>query len=178
MDKLALLTGPLLLSKNHRVEFFDCGVAVLNDYLKKYALQNQQSQGARSYVVTRAENVVGFFTLAYGSVSPDETPPRVLQGLGRYPVPLLVLARLAVDKREQGQGLGKALLKNALLKAQQAAEIVGLRAVLVNAKDDNARNFYEYYGFLPSPFDAYSLYLLMKDIRKTFIIAKQESLVL
>lgn len=176
MVKLNLLTGPHLLHGDHQLDFFDCGVAILNEYLKKHALQNQLSQGARTYVVTKSEIVVGYFTLAYGSVSPEEAPARVRQGLGRYPVPLLILARLAVDVNERGKGLGKALLKQALLKSIQASEIAGLRAVLVHAKDDVSKVFYQHYGFLSSPFDELSLYLLIKDIRKNMGVVYRENL--
>ncbi len=174
MSNHTVFEGPYLLTKNHPTSSFDCGVNVLNEYLKKHALQNQSSQGARTYVATRHGIVVGFFTLAYGSVSPEETPERIKQGLGRYPIPLLVLARLAVDLSEKGKGLGKALLKHALLKAIQASEIAGLRAVLVHAKDENAKAFYKHYGFLSSPFDELSLFLLMKDIRKNLGILHKD----
>jgi GNAT superfamily N-acetyltransferase len=108
--------------------------------------------------------VVGYYTLAAGSVSREETPQRVGQGLARYPVPITLLARLAVDLGEQGRGLGAALLKDAVLRTAQAAEIVGSRALLIHAKDDRARAFYRKFGFEPSPINDLHLYLLMKDI--------------
>ena len=160
----SLLKGPCLLQKEHFTETFDCGIPALNDYLKKYAWQSQTGRGARTYVVMRNENVVGYFTLAYGAVSVEDAPPRIKQGLGLYPIPILVLARLAVDIREQSKGLGKALLKQALLKALKASEIAGLRAVLVQAKNQLAKSFYEHYGFIGFPSDEFRLYLLIKDI--------------
>jgi GNAT superfamily N-acetyltransferase len=162
--KVLRLKGSRLLQKEHRTEAFDCGVPPLNDYLKKYAWHSQTGRGARTYVATHDENVVGYFTLAYGSVSPEEAPPRIKQGLGLYPVPVLVLARLAVDRQQQKQGLGKALLKQALLKALKASEIAGLRAVLVHAKDQAVKNFYKRYGFIEFPSDEFRLYVLIKDI--------------
>ena len=158
------LTSPLILTKDHDRNSFDCGVPALNDYLKKYALQNQKKNAARTYVVTRGNRIVGYYSLAYGSVSLDEAPQKVKSGLPRHPVPVILLARLAVDSAEQGSGLGAALLKDALLRTIQAAEIAGLRAMLVHAKDDSAKRFYEKYGFEPSPIDAYHLFLRLSDI--------------
>jgi GNAT superfamily N-acetyltransferase len=98
-------------------------------------------------------------------VSREETPTRVAKGLARHPVPVILLARLAIDRGEQGKGLGAGLLKDALLRAAQAADIIGCRAVLVHAKDHSARAFYQRFGFEPSPIDELHLYLLMKDIK-------------
>ncbi|MGH9801509.1 MAG: GNAT family N-acetyltransferase, partial [Blastocatellia bacterium] len=105
------------------------------------------------------------YTLAYGSVAYDEASPGVKAGLGRYPVPVILLARLAVDVGEKGKGVGAGLLKDAMLRALQAAEIAGLRAILVHAKDDAAKAFYQKYGFEPSPIDAYHLLLKISDIQ-------------
>ena len=158
------LNPPVLLTKDHDRNSFDCGVPALNDYLKKYALQNQKKYAARTYVATRGNRIVGYYSLAYGSVSLEEAPQRVKSGLPRHPIPVILLARLAVDSTEQGRGLGPALLKDALLRTIQAAEIAGLRAMLVHAKDDPAKRFYEKFGFEPSPVDAYHLFLRLSDI--------------
>ena len=136
----------------------------LNDYLKKYALQNQKKYAARTYVATRGNRIVGYYSLAHGSVSLEEAPQSVKSGLPRHPIPVILLARLAVDSTEQGGGLGAALLKDALRRTIQAAEIAGLRAMLVHAKDDSAKRFYEKFGFEPSPIDAYHLFLSLSDI--------------
>src|ERR1041384_7233266 len=153
-----------LLTKDHDRNSFDCGVSALNDYLQKYALQNQKKNAARTYVATRGNRIVGYYSLAYGSVSLEEAPPSVKSGLPRHPVPVILLARLAVDSTEHGRGLGAALLKDALLRTIQAAEIAGLRAMLVHAKDESAKRFYEKFGFEPSPTDAYHLFLRLSDI--------------
>ena len=153
------------LDKSHDLSAFDCGAPALNDYLRKYAWQNHQNRSARTYVTTQDNRVVAYYTLAAGSVGREDTPPRVAKGLGNYPVPIILLARLAIDRTEQGKGLGAALLKDAILRAAQAADIVGCRAVLVHAKDQNAQAFYRKYGFEPSPVDELHLYLLMKDIK-------------
>ena len=164
MPTVENLTPPLLLTKDHDRNSFDCGVPALNDYLKKYALQNQKKHAARTYVATRGNRIVGYYSLAYGSVSLEDAPQNVKSGLPRHPIPVILLARLAVDSTEQGRGLGAALLKDALLRTIQAAEIAGLRAMLVHAKNDSAKHFYEKYGFEPSPIDAYHLFLRLSDI--------------
>ena len=152
------------LSRNHDLSTFDCGQPPLNEYLQKYALANQQNRSARSFVVSRGNRVVGYYTLAAGSVEAETAPARVKKGLGKYPLPIILLARLAVDQQEKGQGLGKALIKDALLRALRASELVGCRAVLVHAKDASAQAFYSKFGFEPSPSNELHLFLLMKDI--------------
>ena len=123
-----LIRKPVALEKGHDLSGFDCGVPRLNDYLRKFALTNHQNRSARTYVAVRGEHVVGYYTLAAGSVGREETPRRVAQGLGQYPVPVILLARLAVDAGEQGHGLGGGLVKDAILRAAQAADIIGVRA--------------------------------------------------
>jgi len=168
MDKEKLpLADPIPLDARHDLSVFDCGVPALNNYLKKFALQSERSQSARTYVVTRGECVVGYYTLAAASARREETPARVAKGLASHPVPVILLARLAVDGSEKGTGLGAGLLKDALLRAVQAADIVGCRAVMVQAKDDRAKGFYQRFGFEPSPADPYRLFLLLKDLKAT-----------
>jgi GNAT superfamily N-acetyltransferase len=159
------LNPPVLLARSHDRSAFDCGASALDEYLKQYALQNQRKHAARTYVATRGNRVVGYYTLAYGSVACDEAPPSVRAGLARYPIPVILLARLAVDVTERGKGLGAGLLKDALIRTLQAAEIAGLRAMLVHAKDDPAKAFYEKFGFEPSPIDGYHLFLKISDIK-------------
>jgi GNAT superfamily N-acetyltransferase len=159
------LSRPAPITRDHDTESFDCGVEQLNEYLRKYALLNHNNRAARTYIATRGNRISGFYTLANGSVSRDQVPARVAKGLGRYPVPVTILARLAVDLSERGKGLGGGLLKDALLRAYQASEIVGSRAVVTHAKDQTAKEFYQRYQFDPSPLNEFHLYLLMKDIR-------------
>lgn len=145
---------------------FDCGVELLNDYLKKYALQNQKKDAARTYVLTTEENqVIGYYTLVFGSLSTEETTPEIAAGLGKYPIPVILLARLAIDESEKGKGLGKILLRDALLRAVRASEIAGLQAFLVHAKDEPAKAFYEKFGFQSSPHNDFHLFLKISDIR-------------
>lgn len=159
------LNRPIPIDKTHVLTSFDCGVAPLNDYLVKYASVNHLNRSARTFVATRADRVVGYYTLAAGSVSRDQVPPRVSRGLGQYPVPVILLARLAVDVTEAGKGLGAGLLKDAVLRAFQASDLVGCRAILTHAKDRQAVTFYLKYGFVPSPVNDFHLYLLMKDVK-------------
>ncbi len=163
----APLDRPRPLLRDDRCGDFDCGSEPLNHYLQRFAWTNQQAGAARTYVATRGERVVGYYTLAYASIEHQAAAARIRQGLAKHPIPVMLLARLAVDRCEQGQGLGKGLLKDALLRTLQAAEIAGLRAVIVHAKDAAAKTFYEKFGFEPSPLDEFHLMLLLKDVRKT-----------
>lgn len=159
------LSRPSPIEKIHDTASFACGVDPLNEYLRKYALVNHQNRSARTYVALRDGRVVGYYALAAGSVSRDEVPHRVAQGLGRYPVPITILARLAVDISEEGRGLGKSLLKDAVLRALQASELAGSRAIVAHAKDETAKEFYRKFDFVPSPVNEMHLYLLMKDVQ-------------
>lgn len=159
------LDSPVPLDARHDLAAFDCEVAALNHYLKNFALQNQRSQAARTYVTTRSNRVVGYYTLAAASARREETSTRVARGLAAHPVPVILLARLAVDRAEKGQGIGAGLLKDALARVLQAADIVGCRAVMVQAKDEDARAFYQRFGFERSTSDPFRLFLLLKDIK-------------
>lgn len=154
------------LDASHEVDAFDCGKEPLDRFLQRHALVNQKAGSAQTYVVCRGEqHVAGYYSLTVGAVEHADAPGRVGKGLARHPIPVMLLARLAIDRAEQGKGLGKALLKDALLRTAQAAEIAGIRALLVHAKDDEARAWYEQFDFEPSPTDPYHLFLLMKDLR-------------
>jgi GNAT superfamily N-acetyltransferase len=156
------------ISELHDVSRFDCGGhESLNDWLRRFALGNQKNESARTYVVHRNGMVAGYYSISAGSVRVEEAPARISKGLARHPIPVILLARLAVDSAEKGTGLGKALLKDALLRIAQAADIVGARAVLVHAIDEAAKNFYLHFGFEPSPIHELQLMLLMKDLRKS-----------
>lgn len=154
------------LTKAHLLDEFDCGKhESLNRWLKKYALANQAGESARTYVVRCGDPVVGYYAIAAGSVARAEAPSRIAKAQPD-PVPVTILARLAVDKRYQGMGLGPALLKDALLRIEQAADIIGIRAILVHAIDQEAASFYMRFGFEKSPVDDLHLMLLMKDLRQ------------
>jgi len=154
------------LVRTHAVDDFDCGREPLNRFLIRHALQSQQADASRTYVAVEADRVVGYFTLVFGEVARVAAPARIGRGLPRHPIPIMVLARLAVVVDRQGRGLGAGLLKDAILRTLQAADIAGLRAFVVHAKDEAARAFYERFDFLASPTDPLHLFLLMKDLRR------------
>lgn len=154
------------LRADHALEDFDCGAEELNRFLKRFALVNQKAETARTYVACRGVRVMGYYSLTVGSVLHAEASKRVTKGLARHPIPVMLLARLAVDHREHGQGIGSGLLKDALLRTLQAADLAGIRALLVHAKDDNAAAFYRHFNFDPSSTDPFHLFLLVKDIRR------------
>ncbi|MCI1710869.1 MAG: GNAT family N-acetyltransferase [Chiayiivirga sp.] len=154
------------LTRGHAVEAFDCGDPVLNRFLVRFALASQQSEAATSYVGLADDSVVGFYSLVVGEVSFDHAPARLTKGMARHPVPLMLLARLAVHREWQGRGLGAGLLKDALRRTLQAADIAGIRALAVHAKDEKARAFYRHFDFVDSPTDPLHLFLLLKDLRR------------
>jgi GNAT superfamily N-acetyltransferase len=157
--------GPEPIGSQHRTEDLACGEEDLDAYLRRYALTNDRSGGARTFVAVKKGSVVGFYSLVLGAVAPDEATARVSKGLGRYPIGVMILARLAVDAREQGQGLGQALLKDAMIRSVRVSKEAGVRALVAHAKNDRAKTWYETLGFEPSPTDPLHVMLLMKDIR-------------
>jgi GNAT superfamily N-acetyltransferase len=158
------------LARHHITAEFDCGNPQLNNWLKRFAWTNQRAETAKTYVAHRQNRVVGYHALAAGSVLKHEVPERIAQGIANHPVGVILLARLAVDESEKGRGLGKALLRDALGRVAQAADLVGVRAVLVHAIDDAARRFYLYHNFEPSPLDPFQLIMLIKDLRASMTI--------
>ena len=163
--------GPLeRLAAEHDTSGFDCGSDAQTYWLRRHALQAQAAETAAVYVVCPAgsRRVVAYFALAAGSVELADAPARVTRGAGRYPIPVILLARLGVDISEQGHGLGRALLKEILFRTSEAADTIGARALLIHAESDTARAFYQHVAeFEPSPTDALHLFLLMKDLRAT-----------
>ena len=153
------------LRREHDVDAFDCGQEPLNRFLARYALNNQQAEASQTYVAVAGAEVVGFYTLVVAEVEYDDAPARLGKGLAKHPIPLMLLARLAIAMTRQGKGLGAGLLKDAMLRTLQAAEIAGIRAMAVHAKDDAAKAFYERFDFVPSPSDPYHLFLHLKDVR-------------
>jgi GNAT superfamily N-acetyltransferase len=166
------ISDPEFLGPQHDATAFDSGSQALDEWLRHHALQAQRADSTRVYVVHDDSQIVGFYALSAGSVRPNDAPGRIRKGLGRHDLPLVVLTRLAVDLRARGTGLGSALLKDAFLRVNAAVDIVGARALQAHAKDENARSFYRYFGFEPSPIDEHSMFLLMKDLR-TSIGAKR-----
>jgi predicted N-acetyltransferase YhbS len=161
------IASPCLLGESHTLTDFDCGNEFLNSWLKRYALQNQRANSARTFVVCHENHVIGYYSLAVGSIEHDLASNRTKKGLARHPIPVMILARLAVDLKFQGVKIGSGLLKDALLRTLHAADYAGIRAVFVHAKDDKARRFYSQFDFEPSPVDPLKMMLLIKDIIKT-----------
>lgn len=153
------------LQRAHDVENFDCGNEALNRFLTRYALQNHQAGASQTYVAMSHDEVIGYYTLVVGQVDYANAPERLTKGLARHPVPIMLLARLAIAQAWQGKGVGSGLLKDAMLRTLGAAEIAGIRAFAVHAKNDQARAFYERFDLIPSPADAYHLFILLKDVR-------------
>jgi GNAT superfamily N-acetyltransferase len=144
---------------------FDCDSEELNSFIRLYALAGQRANISQTYVAVNGLEIVGYHTLVVGDVVYEDAPERLAKGLPRYPIPMLLLARLAVDYRWQGKGLGAALAVDAMRRTLQVADIAGVRALLVHAKDDTARSFYMHLGFEPFPDEPLVLYRLVKDIR-------------
>ena len=167
MSSPAPLNRPEPLGAHHQVAAFDCGAPALNEFLSRHALGNHQSGTAKSYVATTDSHiVVGYYSLAASQVIYADAPPRLQKGAPRHPVPVVLLARLAVDRAWQGKGLGAGLLKDAIVRVLTAAEGVGVRAMFVHAKDEAAKAFYERYDFAPLPSYPMYLVLLLKDARR------------
>jgi GNAT superfamily N-acetyltransferase len=154
------------LARHHAVDDFNCGEDALNRFLSRFAFPNQQASASQTYVGMADSCIVGFYTLVVGEVSYDDAPERLKKGLARHPVPLMLLARLAVSQTWQGKGVGAGLLKDAMRRTIQAADIGGIRALAAHAKNDAARSFYEHFGFISSPTDPLHLFVLIKDLQR------------
>ena len=161
----AVLLGPEKLARHHHLAEFSRGVDSLDHWLKRFAWSNQQSDLTTTYVAQKENRVLGYYSLTAGSVNREEATARVAKGTPNHPIGVVLLARLAVDESEKGKGLGRALLKDAILRTESAAEIIAIRAVLVHALNEEARQFYMRFEFEPSPVHPLHLMLLMKDIR-------------
>lgn len=159
---------PRRLTAQDEVDEFSCGQPDLDDWLKRFALVNQRANMTTVWVTCSAGKVVGYYALATGGVERAQAPDRVTRGVPAHPIPVVLLARLAVDSSAQGRGLGRMLLRDALIRVANAADEVGIRALLIHAKDESAREFYMSCAeFEPSPTDPLHLFLLMKDLRKS-----------
>lgn len=154
------------LTRQHAVETFDCGQEALNRFLARFALHNQQANASQTYVALADETVIGFYSLVVGEVSYDDAPDRLTKGLARHPVPIMLLARMGVAVGWQGKKVGAGLLRNAMQRTLQAADIAGVRALAVHAKDEEAQAFYRHFDFIESHTDPLHLFILVKDLRR------------
>lgn len=160
------ISAPKPLQDGHDLEPFQCGIASLDDWLKKRARANQAGGASRSYVITTGNQVIGYYCLSSGAISAIEAPGKIRRNTPD-PIPMAVLGRLAIDQEWQGRRIGAALLHDAVLRTAQAAEILGIRGLLVHAISDEAKAFYEHHGFMPSPSNPMTLVLSIKGIRAT-----------
>jgi GNAT superfamily N-acetyltransferase len=157
--------APEHLTPQHDLAAFDSGVAVLDDWLRRHALANEQAGGSRTYVVCAGKRVIGYYALATGAVARVTATGRVRRNMPD-PVPVMVLGRLAVDRAHQTRGLGEGLLRDAILRTLQAAEIGGIRAILVHAISEEAKRFYERHGFIVSPIDPMTLMITVAEAKR------------
>ena len=160
------LSAPQPLDARHRVEDFDCGKPALTDWLLRHARQAHASGSARTFVSCEGDRVAGYYSLTVGQIDTLDAPDRVRRGMGHYPIPLVILARLAVDLECQRRGLGYSLLQDAIGRTLAIAEQAGIRALLTHPLDDEADAFYRRFGFEPLPLDERHLVLLLKDARR------------
>lgn len=156
------LTAPQKLSSDFDIANFDCGEPSLDDWLRKRAAQNEESGASRTYVVLAGSRVAGYHSLAVGALAHEIAPGRIKRNMPD-PVPMMVLGRLAVDREFQGRGLGQGLLRDAILRTTQVAEIAGIRGLLVHAINESAKRFYLQYGFIASPLNPMTLMITMAD---------------
>jgi GNAT superfamily N-acetyltransferase len=155
--------GPEKLRSDHDLSQFESTEPTLDDWLKRRAAFNEASGASRTYVVTVKSNVVvGFYALAAGAVQREHTPRKVGEKMPQ-PVPVILLGRLAVHRDYQGRGIGRGLLRDAILRTLQAADIAGIRAILVHAISEDAKRFYERAGFSVSPLDPMMLMITLAE---------------
>ena len=160
------LSGPESLASGHKLEDFDCGKPSLNDWLLHHARQAQASGSAKTFVVADDDRVAGYFSLTVGQVDILDAPERIRKGMGNYPLPVVILARLAVCTQDQGRGIGFGLLQDAIRRTFLIAEQAGIRAMLTHPIDEDAARFYTRFGFAASPLRERQLLLLLKDARR------------
>jgi predicted N-acetyltransferase YhbS len=159
------LSPPQPLDALQKVESFDCGKPALTDWLLRHARQAQGSGSARTFVVCDGDRVAGYYSLTVGQIDTLDAPERIRRGMGQYPIPLVILARLAVDVAYQGRGLGISLLQDAIRRTIALAQQAGIRALLTHPIDANAEAFYRRFGFEPTLVPERQLILLLKDAK-------------
>lgn len=158
------LRAPEPLAPHHELEQFDSGVESLNQWLKRRALKNQGTGASRTFVLTDGHHVLAYYALASSAVAVDIAPGHFRCNMPD-PIPVVVLGRLAVDQSLQGQGIGRALVRDACLRVVQAADAIGIRGMLVHALSDEARVFYERLGFGGSSLDPMILMVTLSDLK-------------
>ncbi len=159
---MGIITAPEPIDATHCLDGFDCGVSVLNEWLKRQALANEASGASRTFVVCVDRRVIGFYDLATGSVRRSEAPGRIKPHMPE-PIPVMVLARLAIDLRRQGKGVGSGLLKDAMMRTITVSKLAGIRAIVVHALSEEAKDFYLRHGLQESPLNQMTLMLSLVD---------------
>jgi len=159
------LTAPEPITVDHDTTTFDSGRPVLDDWLRQRALKNQSSDASRTYVVCEGTCVVGYYCISAGSVAQKGAPRKIKRNMPD-PIPVMVIGRLAVDKTAQGNGLGQALLRDAILRTLGVSQVAGIKALLVHALDEEAAAFYHKYDFVASPIDSLTLMLPLETARR------------
>lgn len=166
MSDLRSLSPPEPLAVDHELESFDSGIAPLDDWLKRRARRNELEGASRTFVVCAGRRVVGYYSLAAGSVSHRVAIGKIRRNMPD-PVPVVLLGRLAIDRAWQGKGLGADLLRDVAVRTLAAAEIIGARAILAHAISSDAKAFYEKHGFRPSPIEPMTLMVTIEEARTT-----------
>ncbi len=159
------LTPPEKLRDDHDLSLFECGEPPLDDWLRRRAWQNEENGASRTYVVCIGLRVVAYYALAVGAVAHGSAPGRVRRNMPD-PVPVMIIGRLAVDQEFHGRGLGQGLLRDAVLRTLQAADIAGILAILVHAISSDAQRFYERHGFVRCPIDPLMLMITLADVAR------------
>lgn len=159
------------LEENHNRVNFDCGEEALNLYLSHFARQDMRRELARTFIIRQEEDykVLGYYTLCSGAIDVSELPDNILKKLPKYPIPVARLARLAVDKKEQTKGYGELLFADALSRTSLAGESMGVYGMVIDAKHEKAKQFYQQYGFQSISLNPLLLFASLKDLRKKFI---------
>ncbi|KAA0583385.1 GNAT family N-acetyltransferase [Azospirillum sp. B21] len=158
------LSAPEPLASHHRVDLFESGTPSLDNWLKRRAMANQASGASRTFVACASDEIAGYYALASSAVAVAEAPGRFRRNMPD-PIPVVVLARLAVSRTRQGQGLGRALFRDAALRVVQAADLIGVRGLIVHALSDEAKGFYLRLGLDTSPMDPMMLMVTLADLR-------------
>lgn len=159
---MGVITAPEPITASHLTESFTCGIPVLDEWLKRRALKNEISGASRTFVICQDRQVVGYYTLATGSIEHRDAPGKIRRNMPN-PIPVIVLGRLAVDQQWQHAGMGRGLLKNALLRSLSVSKQAGIRASLVHTLSEDAKHFYTRNGFLESPLDPMTLMIVLQD---------------
>lgn len=168
MGEVSRLLPPEPLADGHDCADFNCGEASLDDWLKRRARANQVSGASRTYVVCEGKRVIGYYALASGAITLENTPGRFRRNMPN-PIPVAVLARLAVDRNWHGKGFGRALFRDAARRVAYAADVIGIRGIVVHALSEDAKKFYLALGFDPSPYEPMTLMVTLIDVRAALL---------